>query len=94
MLFLISAAIAATVGIIGYVKARQFVASRLRFVDSAQNRALPIVAGVGATLLGLVIVPFIPLIGGGTALALGVGVGTGAAVGAKDIRLARYKVDG
>jgi hypothetical protein len=93
-LFLLSAVIAATVGIIGYVKTRDFVARRLRFVDSAQNRLLPILAGIGATVLGLVLVPFIPFVGGGTALALGIGVGTGAATGAKDIRLARYKVDG
>ena len=77
LLLLLSAAIATTVGFIGYVKARDFVARRLRFVDSAQNRSLPILAGIGATVLGLLLVPFIPFVGGGTALALGIGVGTG-----------------
>ncbi len=89
--------IAIALGVLGYIKARSFVARRLRFVDSAQSRALPVIAGVGA---GLLVLPFgwLPLIGSvvglGTALAAGIGVGTGAAVGAKDIRLARYKVDG
>ena len=94
MLFLISVVIAGVVGALGYMKARQFVASRLRFVDFAQNRFLPVVAGVGAWLVALPLVALLPIVGGGTALALGIGVGTGAAVGAKDIRLARYKVDG
>ena len=87
-------AIAIAVGIIGYFKTRSFVASRLRFVDSAQSRALPVVAGLGAWLVALPLVWLLPIVGGFTAIAAGVGVGTGAAVGAKDIRLARYKVDG
>jgi hypothetical protein len=86
--------IAGGLGAAGYLKTRQFVASRLRFVDSAQNRALPVAAGVGVTLIALPLVAIVPFIGAGTAVALGVGVGAGAAVGAKDIRLARYKVDG
>jgi hypothetical protein len=93
MLLVISMLIAATVGTLGYIKTRQFVASRLRFVDSAQSRALPVIAGVGAALLAAPIVALLPVVGTGTVLSLGIGVGMGAAVGAKDIRLARYKVD-
>jgi hypothetical protein len=54
---------------------------------------LPFLAGIGAMLLALPIVAVLPVIGAGTAVVLGLGVGTGAAVGAKDVRLARYKID-
>ena len=91
---MLALAIAIAVGIVGYIKARGFVASRLRFVDSAQSRALPIVAGVGVLLVAAPVVWLLPVVTGWTAIAAGIGVGTGAAVGAKDIRLARYKVDG
>ena len=85
--------IALTAGAVGYAQARRFVSSRLRFVDAAQNRLMPILAGIGAALLAMPVVLLLPFIGGGTAIALGLGVGAGAAVGAKDVRLARYKVD-
>ena len=92
MFFMLAALIAITGGIIAYARTRSFVSSRLRYVDAAQNRFLPFLAGAGATLLAL---PFalLPFIGVPTALILGVGVGTGVAVGAKDVRLARYKVE-
>jgi hypothetical protein len=93
MLFMLTALIAITAGFIGYAQSRRFVASRLRYVDAAQNRLLPFLAGFGATLLALPLVFFLPFIGGGTAVILGLGVGTGVAVGAKDVRLARYKID-
>jgi hypothetical protein len=92
MFFLIAAFIALTAGFLGYVQTRRFVSSRLRFVDAAQNKFLPFLAGFGAALLVLPLA-FLPLIGAGTAVALGLGVGTGVAVGAKDVRLARYKID-
>jgi hypothetical protein len=53
---------------------------------------LPFIAGVGATLLALPLA-LLPFIGVPTAVLLGLGVGTGVAVGAKDVRLARYKVE-
>jgi hypothetical protein len=93
MFFLITALIAIAASTVGYIQARRFVSSRLRFVDAAQNRFMPVVAGVGSALLALLVVPFLPLVGAGTALSIGLAVGAGAAVGAKDVRLARYKVD-
>ena len=94
MLFTIVALlIALTAGFLGYVQTRRFVSSRLRYVDAAQNRLLPLLAGIGAMLLALPVVAVLPVIGAGTAVVLGLGVGTGVAVGAKDVRLARYKID-
>ena len=92
-LTLIALVIALTAGFVGYSQTRRFVSSRLRFVDAAQNRRMPILAGIGATVLAMPVVLLLPIIGGGTAIALGLGVGAGAAVGAKDVRLARYKLD-
>lgn len=93
MLFMISVLIALTAGFVGYAQTRRFVASRLRFVDAAQNRLMPILAGIGATVVALPVVFLLPIVGAGTAVALGLGVGSGAAVGAKDVRLARYKLE-
>ena len=93
MFTLIAFLIALTAGFVGYAQTRRFVSSRLRFVDAAQSRLMPILAGIGAALLAMPVVFLIPFIGGGTAIALGLGVGAGAAVGAKDVRLARYKID-
>jgi hypothetical protein len=92
MFFMIAALIAVTAGFLGYVQTRRFVSSRLRYVDAAQNRFLPFAAGIGVALLALPLA-FLPFIGAGTAVVLGLGVGTGVAVGAKDVRLARYKID-
>jgi len=93
MLFLLTVLIALTAGFVGYAQTRRFFVSRLRFVDAAQSRLLPVIAGAGATLLALPVVFFLPIVGAGTALALGLGVGAGAAIGAKDVRLARYKIE-
>lgn len=93
MLTLLAFLIAVAVGAFGYAQARRFVSSRLRFVDAAQNRLMPILAGIGAMLVAMPVVALLPFIGGGAAIALGLGVGAGAAVGAKDVRLARYKLD-
>jgi len=93
MFFMITALIALTAGFISYAQARRFVSSRLRYVDAAQNRFLPFIAGLGAAVLALPVVFLLPLVGVGTAAILGLGVGTGVAVGAKDVRLARYKID-
>ena len=93
MLTMIALLIALTAGFVGYAQSRRFVSSRLRFVDAAQSRLMPILAGIGATILAMPVVFLLPIVGAGTALALGLGVGAGAAVGAKDVRLARYKLD-
>lgn len=93
MVFLLTVLIAFLAGSVGFAQARRFVASRLRFVDAAQNRLMPILAGIGATVIALPVVFLLPVVGAGTAVALGLGVGAGAATGAKDVRLARYKLE-
>jgi hypothetical protein len=85
MLELIAIVVAGAAGIGGYVKARQFVRGRLRFVDAARHRAAPFVSGSVAALAAAPIVWLLPVVGGGTALLLGVGVGVGVHRGARDI---------
>lgn len=72
----------------GYVKARQFVRDRLRFVDAVQRRSAPLVAGVVATLVVAPVTWLVPVIGGGTALLFGTGVALAVSHGARDVRRA------
>ncbi len=85
MLELIALVVAGAAGIGGYVKSRQFVRNRLRFVDAARHRAAPFVSGFVAALVAAPIVWLLPVVGAGTALLLGVGVGVGVHRGARDI---------
>lgn len=66
----------------GFVAARNFVKNRLRFVDAAQKRSAPVVAGVAATAVALPIA-ILPVISIPMAIAFGLGVGTGWASGQK-----------
>ena len=68
-----------------YVKSRQFVRSKLRFVDAVQNPAVPLVAGIGAAIV-LYPLSFLPLITVGTGLLVGLGVGTGVLHGSRDVK--------
>lgn len=71
---------------VGYVKSRDWVANRLRYVDSVHGPAAPIVAGVGAALVAAPVVALVPIIGGGTALLFGCAVGFGTRAGVRRIR--------
>lgn len=86
MLELLIIGIGAVASIGGYLKTRQFVRGRLRFVDAVQKPVAPIAAGAVAALAAGPIVWLLPLIGAGTALAFGIGVGAGVAHGARDVR--------
>jgi hypothetical protein len=66
----------------GFIAARNFVKQRLRFVDAAQKRSAPVVAGVAATAVALP-VAILPIISIPMAIAFGLGVGTGWASGQK-----------
>jgi hypothetical protein len=70
----------------GYMQTRSFVRNRLRFVDAVQRSGVPLLAGVAAFVAAALIVPLVPLIGGGTAILFGAGVGLGVAHGRGDIR--------
>ena len=78
--------IASIVAVVLHGSTRRFVRNRLRYVDAAQKGIAPWVAGGAAFLLGLVVVPFLPLVGLGTAITAALAVGSGVAAGARDIR--------
>jgi len=86
MFTFIAFSLAGVAAIWGHIMSRRFVRSRLRFVDGAQNPAVPIVAGVGAVLLAAPVVWLLPIVGGGTALLFGMGVGTGVLAGQRDTK--------
>lgn len=94
MLELIGIGAAMASAIAGYAGAKRFVAGRLRFVDGAQSRALPFVAGALAALIAWPLTWVLPLVGTGTAILFGLAVGMGVSSGAKAIRQADYKLLG
>ena len=65
---------------------RRFVRDRLKFVEGVKKGHIPWVVGGVVALVAMPFTWLIPLIGGGTALALGIGVGSGIAAGNRDIR--------
>jgi len=71
----------------GYFPSKKFVKDRLRFVDAAQNPAVPVVAGAVAAV---VVSPLaaLPVITLGTAALFGIGVGFGVRSGVRAIRRA------
>lgn len=86
MFMIISMAIALAVAAFGYLQAKSFVQSKLRFVDAVQHFAAPLIAGVAAMLIATPVVWLLPLIGKGTAILFGLGVGAGVSSGAREIR--------
>lgn len=78
----------ATIGsaAVGYLNARAFVRSKLRYVDGVQSWSAPWIAGIAATLIAAPIVWLLPLVGAGTAIIFGASVATGVAHGAREIR--------
>lgn len=77
---------AGALGVYGHLKSRKFVGQRLRYTDIVEKPALGLWAGVAATVLAAPIVAVLPVVGAGTAIALGAGVGTGVALGVKDTK--------
>ncbi len=84
--FILSFAIATVLAIVLHSAARRFVRNRLRYVDAVQKAIVPWAAGGAAFLVGALLVPVIPIVGIGTAIAAALAVGSGVAAGAKDIR--------
>ena len=70
----------------GFMKSKQFVRDRLRFVDRVYKRSAPWVAGIGAGLVAAPLVAILPIVGGGTALLFGIGVGLGVRSGVRDLK--------
>jgi hypothetical protein len=86
MLELIFAAGTGAATLLGYLKARQFVRDRLRFVDAAHKPTAPLVAGVAAAVLAAPVVWLLPIVGAPAAVIFGVGVGWGVHHGSRDAR--------
>ena len=72
--------------IFGYIKSRQFVRRKLRFVDAVQNPAAPLIAGGVAMLIAWPIAGFLPILTAVTAVVFGVGIGAGVLHGARDVK--------
>src|SRR5690606_22873023 len=86
MIELVMFGVATAAVVLGHVKARQYVRSRLRFVDAVQSPVAPILAGLGGALLAAPVVWLLPFIGAPTAVIFGIGVGAGVHFGARDVR--------
>lgn len=78
--------IAAVVSVFGYSATKKFVRDRLRFVDGAHKATTPVIAGIGAYLVAMVVVGLLPIVGLGTAIAFGLSVALGAAAGSREVK--------
>jgi hypothetical protein len=86
MFELIGLAVTAGMTFFSFSYARNFVRSKLRFVEAAQSGAAPWVAGIATALAGAVVFGIVPFVPAALGLFVGAGVGAGVAVGASDIR--------
>jgi hypothetical protein len=86
MLELIFAAGTGAATLFGYLRARQFVRERLRFVDAAHKPTAPLVAGVAAAVVAAPVVWLLPIVSAPAAVIFGVGVGWGVHHGSRDAR--------
>jgi len=86
MIELLALLAASSAAVLGYSRTREFVRTRLRFVDAVHRASAPFKAGAVATAAAAVAVWAIPVVGAGTALTFGIAVGAGVAAGRRDIR--------
>jgi len=86
MIDLLFAAGTGAATLMGYLKSRQFVRDRLRFVDAAHKPTTPLIAGIGAALVAAPVVWLLPVVGALHAVIFGVGVGWGVHNGSRDSR--------
>jgi len=83
---LITLVLAGAAGALGYWKARQFTMNKLRYVDAIHKATAPILAGLGAVIIGTPIAMLVPFITAFTVMLFGGGVALGVAAGARDVR--------
>jgi hypothetical protein len=69
----------------GYLKSRDFVARRLRYVDGVRSPMAPIIAGTVAAAAAVPVVALLPVIGTTTAVLFGAAVGVGTHMGVRKI---------
>ena len=86
MEFLLGLGVTGAASLFGYIKSRQFVRRRLRFVDAAHKASAPVLTGAAATLVAAPVVWLLPVVGAATAILFGTGVGLGVHHGSKDVR--------
>ncbi len=72
-------------GITGYLIARNFVRSRLRFVDAVHSPWAPLTAGILAFVLTWPLA-LLPVVSAAPAVLFGIGIGFGTATGARLVR--------
>jgi hypothetical protein len=96
MLTIVGFALAAFSLMFGYTTARQFVRTKLRYVDGINGLKAPMVAGLVAFVVATI--PFwlihLPFFGFTTAALFGVSVGAGVRAGVKDIGSGRAYIEG
>lgn len=63
--------------VFGYLTSKDFTRRKLRFVDVVHTKPAPLIAGVVVALVAAPVVWILPIVGAGTAIALGAGVGLG-----------------
>jgi hypothetical protein len=71
-------------GVVGYVKTRQFVRKKLRFVDAVEKPATPLIAGTVAALVASPLMAILPIVTATSGVLFGLGVGAGVLHGGKD----------
>jgi hypothetical protein len=81
---IIALVLAVVVAVFGYRAARNFSFRRLRYTAVGRHPgASGLAAGLGTALVAAPVVGFLPIVGAGTAIALGAGVGTGVISGVR-----------
>ena len=83
---LIAATVAGVAGVYGHLKSREFVGKKLRYTKIVEKPALGFFVGVGTMIVAAPVVALLPIVGPGTAIAIGAGVGTGVALGVGDTK--------
>ncbi len=73
-------------GVGGHLKSRSWVRKKLRYTSAVERPGVGLAAGVVTTLVAAPLVAVLPVVGAGTAIALGLGVGSGVELGARDAR--------
>ncbi len=81
---IIALILAIVVAVFGYRAARDFSFRRLRYTAVGEHPgASGLVAGLGTALLAAPVAGLLPVVGAGTAIALGAGVGSGVIAGVR-----------
>ena len=86
MFGLISLVIAGVVTYLGFTVARNYTATRLRFVDAIQRPGTPWIVGLAAFGIGVPLAILLPFVSLFTAAVFGASVGIGVASGARKAR--------